>query len=291
MNKKIIITVGILVLVLVVGCLVYMAFDKDYDVYIFNTIKTKQLVQNSYIPPSSPKTSVIPMKLFQTWHCKEIPLKMQDAVNSIKVHNPELEYFLFDENDCINYIRKHFGNEVVNAYNKLIPGAYRADLWRYCVMYIDGGVYLDIKYQCVDGFKFVDIMNREHFVLERQYPWKPGTHGIYNALIIAKPGNPIFLSAINKIVNNTKTNFYGYNSLYPTGPGLLGELYFGNIYKNMDMLDNFDLVYNLIDTKDTIIYKNQIILQSYPEYRREQRMKQKQPHYGQLWYSGAIYGK
>jgi hypothetical protein len=156
-------------------------------------------------------------------------------------------------------------------------------------MYIHGGVYLDIKYQCVDGFKFVDIMDREHFVLERPYFWKPGTYGIYNALIIAKPGNPLLLDAIVNIVRNTQINFYGFNPLYPTGPGLLGELYFGNIDDNISMIDKFDLVFNMIGGEDVIIYKNQIILQSYPEYRREQRKTQQNKHYTQLWHQRSIY--
>jgi hypothetical protein len=132
-------------------------------------------------------------------------------------------------------------------------------------------------------------MDREHFVLERMYSWKPGTHGIYNALIIAKPGNPFFMDCIQSIVSNTQTNYYGFNSLYPTGPGLLGELYFGNIVENMNMIDKFDLVYNIIDNQDVIIYKNQIVLHSYPEYRKEQRSQQKHKHYGDLWFQGAIY--
>jgi hypothetical protein len=132
-------------------------------------------------------------------------------------------------------------------------------------------------------------MDREHFVLERPGFWKPDTHGIYNALIIAKPRNPILLTAIKNIVHNTQTDYYGFNLLYPTGPGLLGELYFGNTNENMSIIDRFDVVFNYNRGIDSIIYKNQIILQSYPEYRIEQHAKQKQKHYRYLWNERAIY--
>ena len=138
-------------------------------------------------------------------------------------------------------------------------------------------------------FQFIDIMDREHFVLDRFVTWKPDTYGIYNALIIAKPGNPIFLDCIKQIVKNPQTNFYGFNPLYPTGPGLLGEVYFGNINNNIDMLDKFDLVHNIIDSISYVIYKNQLILQEYPEYRTEQWANQKQRHYNELWKQRAIY--
>jgi hypothetical protein len=293
--------VFIFVFIVVFFCIV-IYLDKDTNLDLYEKIKDKQIVKSPYKPLVGPisfgntrrsgtltKSSVVPMKLFQTWHSKDVPPKMKENINIMRKNNPELEYFLYDDDECSQYIKTHFSSDVLTAYNTLIPGAYRADLWRYCVMYIDGGVYLDVKYKCMDGFTFIDIMDREHFVLERPFHWSDGTHGIYNALIIAKPGNPLFFNAIQQIVRNTQTNYYGFNSLYPTGPGLLGKLYFGNIYENSHLVDNFDLVYNIINGKDSIIYKNQIILQSYPEYREEQRIKQKHKHYAQLWNQRAIY--
>jgi mannosyltransferase OCH1-like enzyme len=273
-----------------------MFFKRDTEVYFHNKIKAKQIIKNPYTssPYNYPKPQVIPRKLFQMWHSKELPPKMQENVESLKKKNPELEYFLYDDKECANFIKTHFSENVLKAYNKLLPAAYKADLWRYCVMYIHGGVYLDIKYKCVDGFKFVDIMDREHFVLDTDPGnWKPGTYGIYNAFIIAKPGNPSFLKYIQSIVHHTQINYYGYNPLYPTGPGLLGELYFGNILDNISdnirKLDDFDLVHDNINKTAFVIYKNQIILQEYPEYRMEQKAKQNHKHYGELWKERAIY--
>ena len=293
MNTEIIlISIGMCILVLAISCFIFMVYKNNSQVDISTIIKTKQIVKHKYKPPSYPKTTIVPKKLFQTWHSKDLPEKMRENIINIQKQNPELEYFLFDDNDCVDFIGTHFDNDVLDAYNKLIPGAYKADLWRYCVMYIDGGVYLDIKYQCVDGFKFIDIMDREHFVLDIwPHQFKPGTHGIYNALIIAKPGNPLLLTAIKRIVHNTQTDYYGFSSLYPTGPGLLGELYFGNINNNTKMLDNFNLVHDYINGIGFIIYKNQIILQFYPEYRTEQRANQKHKHYGELWQQRAIYNQ
>ena len=291
MKTKLLTKVGISIFVVAIICFfIFMIYERDQEVDIHTIIKSKQIIKNPYKSSGSPKPAVVPMKLFQTWHSKDLPPKMQENVQQIKKQNPELEYFLYDDNDCIDFIKRHFPEDVCDAYNTLLPGAYKADLWRYCVMYIHGGVYIDIKYKCVDGFKFIDIMNREHFVLDtNQGYWKPGTHGIYNALIISKPGNPLLLDAIQHIVHNTHTNYYGFRALYPTGPGLLGELYFGNIIENMSKIDDFDLAHANINKIAFIIYKNQIILQEYPEYRMEQRAKQKHKHYGELWKQRTIY--
>ena len=285
---KIIIIVGIIAIVFYLAYLYYNTVISPSQ-YIYSFLKEKHRITNPYIPPVSKPTCIIPKKIFQTWHTKTVPLHMQKAIDNLQTCNPELEYFLFDDNDCIEFIKTHFENDVVDAYYRLIPGAYKADLWRYCVMYIEGGIYIDIKYQCMNGFKFIDIMDKEHLVLERPDYSDNYIYGIYNGLIIAKPGNTLFLDCINHIVHHVNKRYYGNNALAPTGPGLLGELYFGDIHTNIKKIHDFDLYFNLVNENDSIIYKNQVILQSYPEYRTEQRNNQNKYHYGILWNNRNIY--
>lgn len=61
------------------------------------------------------------------------------------------------------------------------------------------GIYLDIKYQPINGFKFINLAEKEHWVLDCN------KIGIYNALMVCKPGNNILLQAIKQIVENVKT--------------------------------------------------------------------------------------
>ena len=44
--------------------------------------------------------------------------------------------------------------DVLNAYDSLIPGAYKADLFRYLVLYREGGVYLDCKSSTIIFLKY-----------------------------------------------------------------------------------------------------------------------------------------
>lgn len=57
------------------------------------------------------------------------------------------------------------------------------------------------------------------------------------------------------------------------------------------MLDDFDMIYYAINLSEYIIYKNQIILINYSEYRKEQKSNQKREHYGILWKQHAIYAQ
>lgn len=65
--------------------------------------------------------------------------------------NPTYAYRFFDNDDCLAYIEQHYGvgSLVARAYKALVPGAFKADLFRYCFMYQDGGVYLDVNKKLV----------------------------------------------------------------------------------------------------------------------------------------------
>ena len=102
--------------------------------------------------------SIIPLNIFQTWWTKEnLTPCMFQCINIIKNNNPRFNYRLFDDNDCREFIEKNFNSVVLKAYDSLIPGAYKADLWRYCVLFKLGGIYLDIKYQPIHNFKFINL--------------------------------------------------------------------------------------------------------------------------------------
>jgi len=82
-----------------------------------------------------PDYNKVPLKIFQTWYTKKLPKDMEKAVNNIKKTNPEFEHYLFDDEDCHTFIKNNYSKDILDAFEKLIPGAYKADLWRYCVLY------------------------------------------------------------------------------------------------------------------------------------------------------------
>ena len=223
-------------------------------------------------------TTVIPLQIFQTWYTKDLPPYMRKCVDTLKSQNPEFKHFLYDDDECREYIAKNYDADVLSAFDQLIPGAYKADLWRYCVLYKEGGIYLDIKYRCSAGFKLIELTDDEYFVKDREWTYR----GVYNAFMVCKPGNPILKLAIDRVVNNVDMRYYGVTALAPTGPYLLVNCMTPSQYKSMvlrfDEIDGFH-----------IIYGNMQILTEYPEYRQEQRQFQKNKHYGYLWDRRQIY--
>ncbi len=230
---------------------------------------------------------IIPLHIYQTWSSKKLPDKMALCVQSLKEDNPEFQHHLYDDQECRHFIKENFDETILNAYDALIPGAYRADLWRYCILYKLGGIYLDIKYKCCNGFKLIALTEKEYFVND----WNQKTRGdnicldggIYNAFMICKPKNPIMKKCIDRVVQNVNNNYYGPNSLSPTGPFMMKDFF------TPDDREKFELNHYARNGEVCIRYKLYKIMEMYPQYRDEQKKKSQFKHYGLLWRKRAIY--
>ena len=221
----------------------------------------------------------IPLNIYQTWFTKKLPKKMKKCTEILKKNNPEFNYYLYDDNDCHTFIKKNFNKDILDTFDKLIPGAYKAELGRYCILYINGGVYIDIKFKPINNFKFMNLLDKEYLCKDI----KQSGSGIYNAIMICKKNNTLLLNAINIIVDNVKNNYYGNSMLEPTGP-----LLFKKILKN-NYIENLELSLNIVKSQLYILYNNKPILEIYDEYRDEQRNNSNKPQYATLWLNRNIY--
>lgn len=83
----------------------------------------------------------IPKQLFQTWKTKNITNELKEITGTWQQKNKNYKYFLYDDDECENFIKNNFDNDVLSAYKKIIIGAFKADLWRVCILYQLGGFY------------------------------------------------------------------------------------------------------------------------------------------------------
>jgi len=227
--------------------------------------------------------SIIPLNLYTCWHTKDLSPLMKQNYEKLKNDNPEFNHYLYDENDCREFIKNNFDERVLNAYNSLIPHSYKSDLWRFCALYINGGVYLDIKFTCVNGFKFIALTEKEIFAPDVEIPEYPNepNKGIYTGFIMSLPKNEILLKAINQIVENVKNRYYGKSSLDPTGPILLGK-FFSYEHKVNSQVRRY-----LGQQGDGVSINGIIILDEYKEYRQQQ--KKGHIHYSEYWKKRNVY--
>lgn len=161
-------------------------------------------------------TSIIPYKIFQTWRDSTLHRTISHAINSVKVWNGDAEYTYYD-----NLAQKLSidATDVLTAYNNLIPGAYRADVWRYYMLRKHGGVYIDAKLVQVASFR--QLLEKYELVIVKDR----NTGCIYNGFICATSGHPLVTAALSQCITNITAESYGENPLDITGPQMFGRCY------------------------------------------------------------------
>lgn len=244
----------------------------------FKQQSIQQMIPKLQIFYNRPITPIIPFKIYQAWHSDDIPESVLSCIDNIKKMNPEFEHFLFNDNKCRDFIKDNFSKETLDAYDSIIPNAIKIDLWRYCMLYLNGGIYLDVKYYCINNFKFKYLTDNEYFCKDIEM----SGNGIYNALIICKPKNEIMLKSINKVVENVKNKFYGKYSLEPTGPLMIKKFFTNEEIKNLNLtlkFENEKKIYITFDNLPILFFNN--------NYRKEQRKYQK--HWSEYWDDKQFY--
>jgi mannosyltransferase OCH1-like enzyme/glycosyltransferase involved in cell wall biosynthesis len=226
--------------------------------------------------------SDIPLKIWQTWITKELPPNMLECVEKLKNQHPNFEHNVYSDVDCYNFIKEFFPHEVLLAYTTIIPGAYKSDLWRLCILYIYGGVYMDIKLQFCNGYSLNDFINNELYIYDGE---DLQDLAVYNAFIISKKHNKLLLKCILHIVLNVIKNYYGTHPYITTGTVLLGK-----ILKSSNKNYDFYLTHYGPKSQETIkLNKNKdIVLDHYSAYRIEQHNCGKQ-YYSELWKDKKIF--
>ena len=146
----------------------------------------------------------IPKVIYQTWKTKYLPKKVNLVRYNIHKLNPEYTIFLYDDNDIDNFIKDNFDEKIYNSFKKLKVGAAKADFWRYCVLYKNGGVYLDVDSNILKPLNQL-IKPDDKCIITRE-----NNKGVFNNwFMIFDKEHPILWNTIQKCcynIDNKTTN-------------------------------------------------------------------------------------
>jgi len=139
-----------------------------------------------------PAPAPVPRIVWRTTHLapKQVPNLLSGYTEGFAVMPP------WNDTHCEAFLHEHFGRRVAASFRRFKHGAHKADLWRYAVLYIYGGVYLDIK--VVARHPLAEIFNSS--TAHDRYTWysvlaNKGDH-IFNGILATPPRNPILLRAV-----------------------------------------------------------------------------------------------
>ena len=173
-----------------------------------------------------------------------------DASRSWILKNPGYTYIFYDDQDCELFIKRFFPNQVLVAWKTLIPGAFKSDIFRYCVLHRLGGFYVDFDTICVVPLD--KLYNKNTIFTSAR---EPRHNYLWNAFIGIEKNNPITNMAIYMSCSNVLKKIKNIDTLSLTGPGILGKAV--NISLNRGAYNNLEHGYLVLnDNNNIVLYQN-----------------------------------
>jgi mannosyltransferase OCH1-like enzyme len=203
---------------------------------IYTTINIKPINNIDYY-------QLIPKVIFQTTHTKNIDNVLHyNSIMSYIELNPEYEYRIFDDTESREFIKNNFESNVLKAYDMLISGAFKAHIFRYCYLYINGGCYFDCKSILRKPLRDI-ISSNDDLILCKDIGL-----GYYNGIMMSIPQNNLILKCIYESVDNILKFNIKYDMNNPE---------FNNIDTILSLTGPI-LLYNIISNEEDLDIKNNI---------------------------------
>jgi mannosyltransferase OCH1-like enzyme len=104
------------------------------------------------------KGTKFPKKIWQTWKVDALSFDERDSTRARtwSIKNPGYRYEVLTDANALYYVETHFGSgseinrpDIVEVYRSLTATIIKADLLRYLIMYVEGGVYSDIDVEAL----------------------------------------------------------------------------------------------------------------------------------------------
>lgn len=151
---------------------------------------------------------------------KQIILTAQSQPSAYSEHlarlNAGFKILYFDDEQARQFIVQHFLPVVVETYDLLKPGAYKADLFRYCALYKLGGVYSDVDIPYQTGFtQWWDLTEAKLYLVKDLIP-----EALQVGLMASPAGHEFFRLCIEQVCHKVKLRDLTKSPFGVTGPHL-----------------------------------------------------------------------
>ena len=147
--------------------------------------------------------------------------------------NPKFVFAYRGDWDAREFVRTRCGIEAAAAYDCFVAPAYKADLFRYCALYTEGGVYVDSDLVLARPFEqTVDMCGDAsvgHDIPQMPLPPRNANDklmpGLQMKIVSGPKQHPLFKCMLDEIVRNVRSKLVTRYPLLLTGPALLARCY------------------------------------------------------------------
>lgn len=179
--------------------------------------------------------------IIQYWHDPQPPEVVSEALASFEQHNPGRPHLIFDRDRAETFIGDHFSPLEVEAFRTCALPAMQADYFRYCAVFVLGGVYVDADFRCAadisqlanadgcEGLLFGRPDPVSEPVAAALGPYRVGPYRALNNEVFAfnRPGHPLLKLALEVATANIQYRVAdGPRGIWlTTGPGIFTSMY------------------------------------------------------------------
>jgi mannosyltransferase OCH1-like enzyme len=179
-NNRIVLLLILLILLILLSIIIYKKFKNNKE------IKETFEINNQ-----------IPKVIYLSYKNKNIPKYI--IPNWQKLY-PNYEIKLYDNNDCIKFLKDEYSQEFADIFNMIKDGPIKADFWRVCILYKYGGIYADIDIEPLVSIE--SILNKNTTFLSCI---SQNTIGITPQFIVSIPKHKALKMCIDKYLEMYRT--------------------------------------------------------------------------------------
>jgi hypothetical protein len=147
--------------------------------------------------------SRIPRVIHQTWF-EDLSVERYPQLARVQSSwkNAGYAYRFYTDSDAREFIATNFPTRFLEAYDALVPGAFKADLFRSLVLLKEGGIYADADVLLGSNLDTFITPNMSFFVpLDLVGADYDEEFCLWNGLLGAAPGHPILVEVVEWLVN------------------------------------------------------------------------------------------
>ena len=144
-----------------------------------------------------------PNLLFQIYIKHDIKKIPKNVYENMEKFAPDYKHIIIDDKIAKQFLQTHFDPVVYETFTDIKKESIKGELLRYCLLYINGGVYLDICTKLIKPLSEIFIDKNTIYTSlnsSRSY--------MNNGLISTPSRHPIFLSLIYYIIKMGKPIYY-----------------------------------------------------------------------------------
>jgi len=164
-----------------------------YSVPFYTPRTLKYNIDGKIVPILDLTLNNIPAVIYQSCESRS-SIKNPSVILNNYTNNSEFDFYMYDVNDQREYIKNNFNEITLKTFDSLTYNK-KSELWKYCILYKKGGIYLDTKYTIK---KSLAEYISSHFMIFIDND---------NSFIAAPPNLDIFKLMIDSYVNKLPTSF------------------------------------------------------------------------------------